>query len=369
MKKLSSKFLAIVSILIIVSLGIFLNQNKSISKDEVSVFKESSGNSVKKDGKEKYIVGNYYLTDNNWLLGKFSKIIPDDKMQVYSKEINDLSKLATTKGKDAYFVSTAHKTNMLKHLYPDFVDNKENIDINKDLLASKLDEKYISFIDIDKYFLDTFSEKEREKFYFKEDHHWNGIGAFEGFKFMVNNMDLGLSSDEINDYMKDYKVKVVKNKEFVGSYNRKLNFIVKDKEYANYVYRNDEKFEYFITDGNKEHKVKEEKIMASLREKKSWDYGGAYMRGTNCNILKIKNKNSLTNKSVLIFRDSYQAPMTWLLADVFREVQIIDPRYIENLDMTYDEMITNSNSDIVIFMYNSFGFEGMIQEMINKDLK
>ncbi len=258
---------------------------------------------------------------------------------------------------------------MLKHLYPDFVDNKENIDINKDLLESKLDKRYISFIDIDKHFLDRFSEKEREKFYFKSDHHWNGVGAFEGFKFIINNIDLGLSSEEISEYMKDYKVKVVKNKEFLGSYNRKLNFIVKDKEYANYVYRNSKKFKYFITDTRKEYKVDDKKIMASLRNKKAWDYGGAYMRGTNCNILKIKNKNSLTNKSVLIFRDSYQAPMTWLLSDIFREVQIIDPRYIENIDMTYEEMVTNINSDIVIFMYNSFGFEGMIQEMINKKLK
>ncbi len=369
MRKSKSKFLAIISILTIVSLGIFFSQYKSMSKNEVSTFKESSESNLKKDEKEKYIVGNYYLTDNNWLLGKFSKIIPDNKIKVYANKINDLSSHATSKGKDVYFVSTAHKTNMLKHLYPDFVDNKENIDINKDLLASKLDKRYISFIDIDKYFLDRFSEKEREKFYFKADHHWNGIGAFEGFKFIINNIDLGLSSDEINDYMKDYKVKVVKNKEFLGSYNRKLNFIVKDKEYANYVYRKGEKFNYFITDMSKEHKVDEQKIMASLRNKKSWDYGGAYMRGTNCNVLKIKNKNSLTNKSVLIFRDSYQAPMTWLLADIFREVQIIDPRYIENIDMTYEDMITNSNSDIVMFMYNSFGFEGMIQEMINKDLK
>ena len=77
----------------------------------------------------------------------------------------------------------------------------------------------------------------------------------------------------------------------------------------------------------------------------------------------------MSKDDVLVFRDSYQAPIIWLLVDIFEEVQIIDPRYIENIDMTYEEMITNSNSDIVMFMYNSFGFEGMIQEMINKDLK
>ncbi|MBO3444891.1 hypothetical protein [Clostridium sp. CCUG 7971] len=368
MKKYILKYIGIISILIIVSSGVFSNQLKNILIDEVSVFNENYVNKLDKGEKDRFIVGNYYLTENNWLLGKFSKIIPDNKMKVYANEINDLSKLATSQGKDTYFVSMTHKTNMLKHLYPSFVENKNNIDLNKDSLASKLDKNYISFIDIDRYFLSNFSEKERENFYFKTDHHWNGIGAFEGFEFIINNMDLDLSSNEVSEYMSKYKVKVIKDKEFIGSYNRKLNFIVKDKEFANYVYKKGSKLEYFITDGSKEHKLDEEKIMATLRNKNSWDYGGAYMRGTNCNILKIKNRNSLTDKKVLIFRDSYQAPMTWLLADIFKEVQIVDPRYIENIDMTYEDIITNINSDIIMFMYNSFGFEGMIKEMINKKI-
>lgn len=359
MRKYSLKYIGIVSILTIIGFGFFFNQLKNIYKDEIPVLNENNTNN-------KCIVGNYYLTEDNWLLGKFSKIIPNEKMNIYANEINNLSKLATTQGKDVYFVSMTHKTNMLKHLYPSIVENKENIDLNKDLLASKLDKNYVSFIDIDKYFLSNFSEKERENFYFKTDHHWNGIGAFEGFKFIVNNIDLDLSNDKIREFMSKYKVRVVKNKEFLGSYNRKLDFVVKDKEFANYVYKEGSKLEYFITSGSKEKKLDEKKIMATLRNKDSWDYGGAYMRGTNCNILKIKNKNPLVNKSVLVFRDSYQAPMTWLLADIFNEVKIVDPRYIENIDMSYEDIINKSESDIVMFMYNSFGFEGMINEMIYK---
>ena len=369
MRKYTLKYVGIISILIIVSFGVFSNPPKNILTDEVAVLNDNNVNRLDKGEKDRFIVGNYYLTENNWLLGKFSKIISDNKMQVYANEINNLSKLAKSQGKDTYFVSMTHKTNMLKHLYPSFVENKNNLDLNKDSLESKLDKRYISFIDIDRYFIENFSEKERETFYFKTDHHWNGIGAFKGFEFIIKNTNLGLSSNEVSDYMSKYKVKVIKDKEFIGSYNRKLNFIVKDKEFANYVYKKGSKLEYFITDGNKEHKLNEEKIMATLRNKNSWDYGGAYMRGTNCNVLKIKNKNSLTDKKILIFRDSYQAPMTWLLADIFKEVQIVDPRYIENIDMTYEEIITTFNSDIVMFMYNSFGFEGMIKEMIDKTIK
>lgn len=355
MTKNKSKYLII--ILILFAFGLVGCTNKT-------VFNDDSSNITNKT-----IVGNYYLVENNWLLGKFSKLIPDDKMTIYSDAINKLSEIANEQGKETYFISTPHKTNMLKHLYPEFVNNKENIDLNKNLLKSQLDENKVSFIDIDEYFLNMFSDTQRENFFFKTDHHWNGIGAFEGFKFIIENINLRLSSEELDNYFNQYKTISVKDKEFIGSYNRKLDFIVKEKEFANYVYKDGAKYEYFISDGNKDKKIKEKHIIATLKNKDSWDYGGAYMRGTNCNILKIRNNNSLSNKKVLVFRDSYQAPMTWLLADVFNEVEIIDPRYIENINMTYKQIIENSNTDIVMFMYNSFGFEGMIEEMINKGIE
>ena len=321
MKKNKLIYLVVTLILITVSFFGISKVTDNIYKSEKLVFNEN--NTTELSEQSKYTVGNYYLVKDNWILGKFSKIIQD--------AINTLSNNARTQNKDVYFISMTHKTNMLKHLYPDFVMNKENIDLNKQSFKSKLDKNNISFIDIDGYFLSNFTESQREKFYFKTDHHWNGLGAFEGFKFMINNVNLGLSNDTINSYLDGYRIKEVKEKEFLGSYNRKLNLIVKEKEFANYVYRNGSKLEYYICDGYTDKKISE--------------------------------------KKVLVFRDSYQAPMTWLLADVFKEVEIIDPRYIENIDMTYEDMIVNSKSDIVMFMYNSFGFEGMIKEMIEKGIE
>ena len=86
-------------------------------------------------------------------------------------------------------------------------------------------------------------------------------------------------------------------------------------------------------------------------------------------ILVIKNKKGLVNKKILIFRDSYQAPTTWLFADLFKEVEIIDPRNIEKINKTYKEMILESNPNIVMFMYNSSGFDSMVDEMIKKGIQ
>ena len=82
-----------------------------------------------------------------------------------------------------------------------------------------------------------------------------------------------------------------------------------------------------------------------------------------------ESKNPYGDKKILIFRDSYQAPTTWLFADLFSEVEIVDPRNIDKIDKTYEEIIKDSNSDIVMFMYNSSGFDSMVKAMIDKGIK
>lgn len=328
--------------------------NKIYKKSEISLNKTK--------------VGNYYLGKNNWILGQFSHLLSDDKIYKYTIALHKTSEIANQLDKSVYYVSTPHKTNMLKHLYPNYVDNKKNIDINKNELKSSLEPDLINFIDLDEDFLNRFSDKEREKLYFKTDHHWNGLGAFEGFKSMISKMDLGISEDKLNSFFKEYKIKTVKDKEFIGSYNRNLDMLVKEKEYPIYVYRDNEDYKFYKNDGKKDKHIKIDEVIATQKDDKEWDYGGAYMRGASCNILKIKNDKALTDKKILLFRDSYEAPMTLMFADVFKEVEIVDPRNISDLDMTYEDIIKNSDSNIVMFMYNSFGFYDMIKVMIEKGI-
>lgn len=68
-------------------------------------------------------------------------------------------------------------------------------------------------------------------------------------------------------------------------------------------------------------------------------------------------------------RDSYEAPATLMFADLFSEAAFVDPRNIQNIDISYKEVIDNSDADIVMFMYNSSGFDSMIAKMIDKGIK
>jgi len=190
-----------------------------------------------------------------------------------------------------------------------------------------------------------------------------------GLAATVQEMNLGISPGVLKEYFSMYKTMEYDEKDFVGSYNSNLNMIVKEDEDPIYVYLENGNYEYFLNDGRKDIKLQAEDVIATLRDKDEWDYGGAYIRGGVCNMLKIKNDNALTDKKILVFRDSYQAPTTLLFADLFSEVIFVDPRNITNIDMSYEEIINCADTDIVMFMYNSSGFDSMIISMIDKGIK
>ena len=299
---------------------------------------------------------NYYVLENNWIMPTPIKSISDEELKDTAKEINELSEVAVKSNKKVYYASTPHKESMLAHLYPKYTGGLENATDNKNKFKNYLDLDNINFIDIDEDFLNKFNESEREKLYFKTDHHWNGIGAYEGFKSIIETMD------EINNVSWDKYTKTNFDRGyFLGSYNMNLNNLVKEDENIPYVHLKDKPdYEYYKYDGKKETKIKEEDVVATRKNEKEILYGGAYMFGNACNILKIRNEDALSDKKILILRDSYQAPTSWLFADIFSEVQLVDPRYTKELNLSIDEIIRNSDADIVMFMYNSTDFKSMI---------
>lgn len=311
-------------------------------------------------------VGNYYVVDNNWILGKFPNIFNEKRLNRYSNAINKLAKVGKSEGKDVYFAMTPHKTNILKHIYPKYIETS-SIDKNIKGFEDKLNKEVVNYIEMDDYMMNKFSKKELESMYFKTDHHWNGKGAFEGFKKIIEEMDLDISSENLKNIFSKYKEVTIDSKKFNGSYNKNICMVVREKEYPNYFTLKENKnndVEYFLNGEN----VKEEDVIATSRQEEEWDYGGAYSRGAQMNILKIKNKDAFSDKKILVIRDSMQGATTWLFRDFFKETELIDPRNISDIKKSYTEIIKESDADIVLFMFNSSGFDSMINEMIKKGI-
>lgn len=311
-------------------------------------------------GKNK--IKDYYLLENNWIMPTPSKLMSNNELKETANEINELSKIAANSNKKVYYASTPHKESMLTHLYPKHTNGLTNAINNKNEFKSYLDLDTINFIDVDEDFLEKFNESQRENLYFKTDHHWNGIGAYEGFKSIIEEMNI-----VDNTYWDNYTQTLFDRGYFLGSYNKNLNNLVEEDETIPYVHLKDKpNYEYYKFDGKTEVKGKEEDFVATRRNEKEILYGGAYMFGNACSILKIKNEDALSDKKILILRDSYQAPSSWLFADIFSEVQLVDPRYIRDLNMSIDDIIKDSDADIVMFMYNTTDFKMMIDVMKEK---
>lgn len=261
--------------------------------------------------------------------------------------------------KKMYYVSLPQKEKTISHKYPDkYVDKNYGME-NSKLFLNALKEKGITSIDVGSYFLDKFDNDELEEFYFKTDHHWNSKGAFEAFKYIIDRLNIyeNLNID-LSKY--NYKTSYIDEKPFIGSYNRNLNCVLDKNEKIPYVYMDrDYNNEYYELKNGKFERVKENYIIFDRYKEEEMTYGGAYTG--NHSYYKMINKDAVTKKKIMVIRDSYQAPLTWLLSDLFYQVEIVDPRYVE---MKTDEILEKSDSDIVLLMlHNGADIKSMLSNM------
>ena len=305
---------------------------------------------------DKSTVRGYHIVDNKWIMPGNVKKQEDKDIKKEANKLNDFSKQISKKGRDIYYVSTPCKSQALKHLYPKYAEDGFALQ-NVSKFGSYLNKNYIDFINLDKYFNDEFTDKEKEQMYFKTDHHWNGLGAYEGFKYIINNMHILDKKDEklISD-QNFVKYKEL-DKNFIGSYNRNLFYLFSKDEDIPYVYsKQSGKYEYFNFNGNEYVPIDQNQIISTEKSFDELTYGGAYTN--DIPLYKIKNKNAPIDKKIMIVRDSYQAPTTLLFADLFKSVEILDPR--NTIDANVSKAIEQSDPDIAMFMFNSETYGGMV---------
>lgn len=304
----------------------------------------------------KSTVRGYYIIDNEWIMpGKVVKQ-DDDQIKSIADKVNEFSKKIKKDGREIYYVSTPCKSQALDGLYPKYAGEGFALE-NVSKFGKDLNKNYINFINIDKYFHEKFSDKEKEKMYFKTDHHWNELGAFEGFKYIIKNMNVLNENNKnlIDD--SNFEKSEITDKKFLGSYNRNLfSLFSKDENIPYVISKERKKYEYFNNNGEEYVISDENNLISTEKTSDEITYGGAYTN--DIPLYKIENKDAPINKKILIVRDSYQAPTTLLFADLFSSVEILDPR--NTIDLNVSKVVNESNPDIVVFMFNSETYGGMV---------
>lgn len=304
----------------------------------------------------KSTVRGYYIIDNKWIMPNKVAKQNDDQIKNTADKINKFSKKIKKNGREIYYVSTPCKSQVLDELYPKYAGKGFALE-NISKFGKDLNKNYIKFINIDKYFNNEFSEKEKEKMYFKTDHHWNGLGAFEGFKYIINNMNVLNENNKNLIDNSNFEKWEITNKKFLGSYNRNLFSLFSKDENIPYVNSKErKKYKFFNNNGQGYEISDENKLISTEKTFDEITYGGAYT--SDIPLYKVENKDAPINKKILIVRDSYQAPTTLLFADLFSSVEILDPR--NNIDLNVSKVVNESDPDIVLFMFNSETYDYMV---------
>jgi len=236
-----------------------------------------------------------------------------------------------------YFLLVPNAANILSEKLP-YTVHMEDQNKYMDYFFKKAESFGYKIIDV----RDEFNEdKDAVQLYYRTDHHWTTDGAYMAYRYAIPLMELG----EPIDYM-PY---VVKN-DFNGTlYSRSgyTNGLCDEIK----IYIKDDK-EGFVPSAiyyaDTKEKTTEFYQMNNLETKDAYSVFG----GSNHPLYTIKtpveNKNRL-----LIVKDSYANSFIPFMAQHYREVVVVDPRYyFENID---DLMATEGITE-VLFLYNANTF-------------
>ncbi len=296
-----------------------------------------------------YVRNNVICGD--WLM---SKEYPAEasQMSAAAQKVNALQK---ADGRPIYYLSVPRKSYALSDLYPDpAMAHTENLPI----FLGQLD-RSIHVVNASKA-MALLSREQRESMFYKTDFHWNARGAFYAWKQLVNAMvEAGDLPETARVDDQDYPETTVTGKRYLGDLNRQISYLFDVNEPIVYVrYRAALPVVYTRLIDGVMTEVPEHEIFAADLDKDELNYIGAYT--ANMAYYRVDSPESLTDRKVLVIRDSMQSPTTPLFAAVFRSTEFLDVRYLT--DKTVKDYLAESDADLVVMFYNSANLTGEMYE-------
>ncbi|NLC48007.1 MAG: hypothetical protein GX758_01425 [Tenericutes bacterium] len=175
--------------------------------------------------------------------------------------------------------------------------------------------------------------------YYKTDPHWREENIDKIANILVSNMN--------NKYIKqEYKETFIGK--FLGSY---YNEILINLEEDDLVYLSNE-----ILDNVKISYLENEKLSTvyNINNYNSIDPYSIYLDGAT-SFVEIENNKSISNKELIIFRDSYGSSIVPLMIPYYKKLTIVDIRYMKS-DLISSKI--NYEDQDVLFLYSTLILNG-----------
>ena len=274
--------------------------------------------------------------NNNVFLSKDGYLIEDFKPNSKDEIDYTLNSLNTFSNKyedlNIYLSIIPNSVSILEEKLPKFAPiESQRTYINE--FSSKLSEN-IKYIDT----FTTLKNIDDKYIYYKTDHHWTSLGAYNSFLKIKD--DMNLNSDTY------YNVKKVSN-DFNGTLSSKSGFRTNEKD----------SIEVYLPENNIDVVVnfleaqKKKTSLYNTESLKTKDKYSLFLEG-NHPLLEI-NTTKNTPKQLLLIKDSYANALVPFLTEYYSKIVIVDPRYYyEDLY----ELIDNSKFTDILFLYNANTF-------------
>ncbi len=248
-----------------------------------------------------------------------------------------------------YYAIIPIKNYALSFIDSDYIVDK-NSDTNRSLLASSMEGlDSIKTIDVAANFIDNFTEDQLESLYFRSDFHWNAKGAYEAANLIQKHFaHEGTISESDMFVPEDFDWITLDHASYQGDLNRRFsNLFPMNEEIPIISLKNQEGLTYYLSVDDSQPADRAD-IIGKNTQNTSLTYNDIYT--DNIALYKAHNINAPSDKTLIIFKDSLENPMTDFFSAVFREVIVIDARFNVPVDMT--GLLESKEDSVILFMFH-----------------
>lgn len=181
-------------------------------------------------------------------------------------------------------------------------------------------------------YIDIFQDLSLDSYYYT-DSHWKQEKLQNVAKTIAENMNFSITQNYNEQKVATFK----------GVYAGQLPINTKEDKIKILV--ND-----IIADANAyNYKTKEQGGIYNFKKLTGYDKYDIYLSGATP-LIEISNANNKTNKTLVIFRDSYASSLAPLLMEGYSKITLVDTRYIS--PKILNEYVNFENADI-LFIYSA----------------
>lgn len=304
------------------------------------------------------VQGTYYSEETGYIIPKSYQFSNTNMSSLITKiaEIAD-----NNKETNVIYATVPSKMLMITELEPDILSNEENLINLNNITYSVNSRENIIFSNLASIMYNEYTLEEKMGLYYFGDYHWNGYGSSIATYWLYNDLVSAEILPEV-DFESMFVINSYEEKVYIGDLYKRYQGLIPNKDVATVVSAvNFDDFEYYFS-YDKSQKVNREDIIFSGINLQSVDYNSVYTN--NYGYFRVENVNAVTDQSILIFKDSYQNPTTDFFSAMFKEVHIVDARYIG--DISFNELIEKTNPDNILFMFLESNISTDLLSLLNK---